>query len=88
MHYAIITKPSLPLRLATRKISQPRITVQAAMNSSEAPAFQEWAKEVRTGRIKNVAPKQIPELVKEGWILLDVRPHTEIEKVVYLFILI
>lgn len=40
-----------------------------------------WNSQVREGRVRNVTPKDAGELLKDGWVLLDVRPPEEVAKV-------
>lgn len=37
--------------------------------------------QIREGKVQNVSAKEAGKLVKEGWVLLDVRPPTEIANV-------
>ncbi len=37
--------------------------------------------QVRDGKVANVTAKKAGEMLKEGWVLLDVRPAEEIAKV-------
>ncbi|CAG9466051.1 unnamed protein product [Pedinophyceae sp. YPF-701] len=39
-----------------------------------------WQQQVSSGRVRNVTAKEAGELIKEGWVLLDVRPVEETKK--------
>lgn len=38
-------------------------------------------RQVRDGKVQNVTAAEAGQLVKDGWVLLDVRPPTEIAQV-------
>lgn len=39
-----------------------------------------WQDQVRAGTVKSISPKIAGDYLKEGWVLLDVRPPNEVEK--------
>eukprot|EP01023_Acetabularia_acetabulum_P029574 TRINITY_DN278_c0_g1_i1.p2 TRINITY_DN278_c0_g1~~TRINITY_DN278_c0_g1_i1.p2 ORF type:complete len:274 (-),score=65.00 TRINITY_DN278_c0_g1_i1:383-1204(-) len=39
-----------------------------------------WENQIREGKVKNVSCSEIPKMMQEGWVLLDVRPSTETKK--------
>jgi len=49
--------------------------------SDQAVAERRWEESVRDGRVLNVSTKEAGELMQQGWVLLDVRPPSETEKV-------
>lgn len=40
-----------------------------------------WEEQIRDGRVKSVDTRGAGQLMKEGWVLLDVRPPNEVAKV-------
>lgn len=42
-----------------------------------AAAQRRWEGQVRQGRFRSIGPEEVRGLMKEGWILLDVRPEEE-----------
>jgi len=39
-----------------------------------------WENQIKEGKVKNVSCGDIPGMMKDGWVLLDVRPSTETKK--------
>eukprot|EP01026_Neomeris_dumetosa_P073398 TRINITY_DN7549_c0_g1_i1.p2 TRINITY_DN7549_c0_g1~~TRINITY_DN7549_c0_g1_i1.p2 ORF type:complete len:271 (-),score=45.39 TRINITY_DN7549_c0_g1_i1:112-924(-) len=39
-----------------------------------------WENQIKEGKVKNVTCGDIPKLMQEGWVLLDVRPQNETSK--------
>jgi len=43
--------------------------------------MERWQQQVRDGSVGSVSVKQAAELVSQGWVILDVRPPGEVDKV-------
>lgn len=56
------------------------IVVRAA-STKEQEAQARWTQQVKDGIVMNVSNKTAGEMMAEGWVLLDVRPPSEVEKV-------
>lgn len=73
-------RPPCPL---VQRASQQRV-VRTAASSLEDPSYaaaeKRWQEQVAEGKVRNVSAAQAADLVKDGWVLLDVRPPEEIAK--------
>lgn len=59
--------------------SRAAVVARAAANSANDMA--RWQQQVRDGSVANVSVKQAVDLMQQGWVLLDVRPPGEVDKV-------
>jgi rhodanese-related sulfurtransferase len=55
-------------------------TLAVADAAAQSAAQKRWESQVRDGKVANVTAKKAGEMLKEGWVLLDVRPQEEIAK--------
>ncbi|KAF8066281.1 STR11 [Scenedesmus sp. PABB004] len=56
------------------------LAVRAAGTKAQEAQLR-WTQQVKDGSVMNVSNKSAGELMKEGWVLLDVRPPGEVAKV-------
>eukprot|EP00878_Enallax_costatus_P009789 GHUV01010222.1.p1 GENE.GHUV01010222.1~~GHUV01010222.1.p1 ORF type:complete len:181 (+),score=49.42 GHUV01010222.1:69-545(+) len=62
--------------------SSGRVAVVAhATGTKEQEAQARWTQQVKDGIVMNVSNKTAGEMMAEGWVLLDVRPPGEVDKV-------
>lgn len=59
----------------------PRATKTGVDEKNLRAAEARWESSVREGKIKNVSCKDAGELMQSGWVMLDVRPPTETQRV-------
>ncbi|GMH36075.1 hypothetical protein BSKO_03943 [Bryopsis sp. KO-2023] len=66
-------------RLETFRTVRPNVACKA--NASDmAAAEKRWESQIKEGKVRNVTCKGAGDLLKEGWVVLDVRPSNEIKK--------
>ncbi|GBF97284.1 hypothetical protein Rsub_09975 [Raphidocelis subcapitata] len=71
--------PAAAVPAAAAAESARRVVVARATEAGQQEAL--WESQVRDGRVRSVDTRGAGHLMKEGWVLLDVRPPTEVEKV-------
>lgn len=59
----------------------PRRAVLAAASTKQDEAQARWTQQVKDGTVMNVSNKTAGEMMKDGWVLVDVRPPGEVAKV-------
>ncbi|KAL4425370.1 hypothetical protein ABPG75_009386 [Micractinium tetrahymenae] len=56
-----------------------QLRVQAVADAAAQSAAQKrWESQVREGKVMNVSAKEAGNMLKDGWVLLDVRPPNEV----------
>lgn len=79
--------PSLALRPRAAMTNRSYSRVRCLSTGVDQPqqdlqtAEKRWEDQVRRGKIKNVTTSEANNLMQDGWVLLDVRPPNESEKV-------
>ncbi|KAK9823713.1 hypothetical protein WJX72_004845 [[Myrmecia] bisecta] len=77
-------RPASAVKLQRPSRAQRPLTLcKAAASDTDAAmraAEQRWESQVREGKVKNVTAGAAGDMMKDGWVLLDVRPETEYKK--------